>query len=85
MASFKKMGQIKMGPIAQILNLSDLYDVSIGQRALSCQLGSDDQVWMKFEVRVGPIAQNLKLSDSGGPDRSKFKIKRFGWARSLKI
>ena len=59
---FKKMGQIKMGPIAQILNLSDLYDVSIGQRALSCQLGSDDQVWMKFDVRVGSIAQNLKLS-----------------------
>ena len=41
---FKKIGQIKTGPIAQILNLSDLYDVSIGQRALLCQLGSGDQV-----------------------------------------
>ena len=68
-----------MGLIAQILNLSDLYDVAIGQQVLSCLLGSDDQVWIKFEVRVGPIAQNLKLNDLGGSDRSKFKIKQSRW------
>ena len=75
---FKKIDQNNVGPIAQILNLSNLYDVTIGQQVLLYQLGSNDQVWIKFKVRVGPIAQNLKLSDLGGLIAQNLKLKDLG-------